>query len=469
MDVLGISAFDRPSAACLIRDGRVLAAVREDVLSGRRGDRSFPSNAVVYCLRAGKIGAAALDVVSVAGSLDRRAPEAYRGAARPVSSFSARVSRWLGRQPTLREALRGELEADVAADEVETSLAEATSAYHASPFLEAAILVIEDGGVAAFHGRDGALQSLGATSSDAAAAAAQLRTETGAAALALGGAGALDRASNSRLRQAGFASVWVAPAPGSGAAALGAALAAWRRRSGTRGIAATSGDARIGTALGPSYNAAQIRTFLRSQGLSLDELERDAAPRAAAALVAEGRRTGWLDGRLDLGEETAGSRAILRAPSPGAPPNSAAGETLAVAAERAAEIFDVDLPCSPLLELAVRAPWRAKLADGARPDRPLPVTPIPAEHRGLRALLAAFEASTGIPAVVAASLRAPNGAVACSPADAWPTRAEASLDALVLGPYVVSERPLTAGVAAQEIGSELRPAPPVPPAAPRSP
>jgi predicted NodU family carbamoyl transferase len=469
MDVLGISAYDRPSAACLVRDGRVLAAVCEDVLSGRRGDRSFPTNAVAYCLRAGKIGASALDVVSAAGSLDLRVPEAHRSAARPASSLSGRLSSWLGRQPTLRDALRRELQADVAADEVDAGLAEAASTYHASPFLEAAVLVIEDTGIASFIGRDGALQFLGATrSTDAEAAASSLRAETGATALGLGGAGALDRAANVRLRQrAGFARAWVGPAPGSGAAALGAALVAWRRKSGTQGIG--NGDARIGSALGPSYNAAQIRTFLRSQGLTLDELERDAAPRAAADLVADGRRIGWLDGRLDFGEETAGSRAVLRAPSPDAPPDSAEGETLAVAAERAGEIFDVDLPCSSLLELSVRAPWRSKLADAAHPERPLPVTPIPAEHRGFRTLLSAFERSTGIPAVVARALRAPSGSVACSPADAWPARGEASLDALVLGPYVVSERPLTAGVAGQEIGGELRPSLPVPPAAPRSP
>src|SRR6185436_3993645 len=113
---LGICAFDRPSAACLVRDGRVLAAVREEVLSGRLDDRAFPSNAVAYCLRTGKVGPTALEAVGVAGPLESRVPEAYRGPARPVSSFSDRVARWLGRPATLRDLLAGELDPAISAE-----------------------------------------------------------------------------------------------------------------------------------------------------------------------------------------------------------------------------------------------------------------------------------------------------------------------------------------------------------------
>ena len=54
MDVLGISAFEGPSAACLVRDGRVLAAAREDRFTRLLHDSGFPSDAIAYCLRAGK-------------------------------------------------------------------------------------------------------------------------------------------------------------------------------------------------------------------------------------------------------------------------------------------------------------------------------------------------------------------------------------------------------------------------------
>ena len=74
MDVLGISAFRGPSAACLVRDGRVIAAAREDRFTRRRGDRSFPQNSVAYCLRAGKIGPSSLRAVAFAGR-PRAVPE----------------------------------------------------------------------------------------------------------------------------------------------------------------------------------------------------------------------------------------------------------------------------------------------------------------------------------------------------------------------------------------------------------
>lgn len=48
--VLAISAFDRDSAARLLRDGDVIAAVSEGRFTRIEGDASFPKHAVDYCL-----------------------------------------------------------------------------------------------------------------------------------------------------------------------------------------------------------------------------------------------------------------------------------------------------------------------------------------------------------------------------------------------------------------------------------
>ena len=49
--ILGISAFYHDSAACLLRDGEIVAAAQEERFTRVKHDHGFPSNAVRYCLR----------------------------------------------------------------------------------------------------------------------------------------------------------------------------------------------------------------------------------------------------------------------------------------------------------------------------------------------------------------------------------------------------------------------------------
>ena len=62
-DILGISAFYHDSAACLLRDGEILAAAQEERFTRQKGDASFPAHAVEYCLQAGGISTADLAFV----------------------------------------------------------------------------------------------------------------------------------------------------------------------------------------------------------------------------------------------------------------------------------------------------------------------------------------------------------------------------------------------------------------------
>jgi len=50
MDILGISAFYHDSAACVVRDGRILAAAQEERFTRTKQDAGFPGNAIRYCL-----------------------------------------------------------------------------------------------------------------------------------------------------------------------------------------------------------------------------------------------------------------------------------------------------------------------------------------------------------------------------------------------------------------------------------
>ena len=50
MYILGISAFYHDSAACLVRDGEIVAAAQEERFTRRKHDDGFPQHAIDYCL-----------------------------------------------------------------------------------------------------------------------------------------------------------------------------------------------------------------------------------------------------------------------------------------------------------------------------------------------------------------------------------------------------------------------------------
>src|SRR5690348_8721885 len=49
--ILGVSAFYHDSAACLVRDGHIVAAAQEERFTRKKFDARFPTNAIRYCLQ----------------------------------------------------------------------------------------------------------------------------------------------------------------------------------------------------------------------------------------------------------------------------------------------------------------------------------------------------------------------------------------------------------------------------------
>ena len=50
MYILGISAFYHDSSACLIKNGKILAAIQEERFSRKKNDSNFPKNVISYFL-----------------------------------------------------------------------------------------------------------------------------------------------------------------------------------------------------------------------------------------------------------------------------------------------------------------------------------------------------------------------------------------------------------------------------------
>ena len=63
MYILGISAFYHDSAACLLKDGEIIAAAQEERFTRKKHDAGFPHHAIQYCLEEAEISASKIDNV----------------------------------------------------------------------------------------------------------------------------------------------------------------------------------------------------------------------------------------------------------------------------------------------------------------------------------------------------------------------------------------------------------------------
>jgi carbamoyltransferase len=156
MDILGISAFYHDSAACLLRDGEIVAAAQEERFTRKKHDAGFPKEAVRYCLREG--GIALTDLRHIA-FYDKpllkfeRLLETYIGfAPRGVQSFVRAMPVWLKEKLFLKRLLERELTAlagGIAKAELPGLLfgehheSHAASAFYPSPFESAAVLCLD--------------------------------------------------------------------------------------------------------------------------------------------------------------------------------------------------------------------------------------------------------------------------------------------------------------------------------------
>jgi len=145
--ILGISAFYHDSAACLLRDGIIVAAAQEERFTRRKGDASFPECAVEYCLREGGIEASELSYV---GFYDKpllkfeRILETYLGIAPGgFPSFLKAGPLWIKEKLHMEKQIRDGLGYEGQILYAEHHESHAASAFFPSPFEEAAILTMD--------------------------------------------------------------------------------------------------------------------------------------------------------------------------------------------------------------------------------------------------------------------------------------------------------------------------------------
>ena len=146
--ILGLSAYYHDSAACLVEDGRIVAAAQEERFTRKKHDANFPSNAVAYCLREAGITAHDLGLV---GFYEKplvkfeRLLETYVACApRGLKSYLMALPLWLSDKLWMSDDILTHVEGytgEVMFGEHHES--HAASAFFPSPFEQAAILTMD--------------------------------------------------------------------------------------------------------------------------------------------------------------------------------------------------------------------------------------------------------------------------------------------------------------------------------------
>ena len=150
MNVLGISAYYHDSAACLLRDGRIVAAAQEERFSRKKHDHRFPLRAARACLREGGIDAAGLDCVAFYDKpflkFERILETHLAVAPRGLPAFLTAIPLWLGHKLWVPDLIEAELGHEFGARKIvfaEHHESHAASAFFPSPFTEAAVLTLD--------------------------------------------------------------------------------------------------------------------------------------------------------------------------------------------------------------------------------------------------------------------------------------------------------------------------------------
>jgi carbamoyltransferase len=145
---LGISCYYHDSAAALLNNGKVIAAVEEERFSRKKFDDGFPKMAIDWCLKEAGINAGQINSVAFYDKpvlkFDRLLDNYIGVAPRGFSSFLDVIPKWLHKRLWVKDEINKHLEGFKG--EIifpEHHMSHAAHTFFTSPFDEAAILTVD--------------------------------------------------------------------------------------------------------------------------------------------------------------------------------------------------------------------------------------------------------------------------------------------------------------------------------------
>ena len=169
--ILGISAFYHDSAACLVRDGTIVAAAQEERFTRRKHDAEFPHHAVAYCLREAGIDVEDLHCIGFYDkpllTFERLLETHLATAPLGIRLFWKSMVVWIKKKLWIPHIIQDELKCEVPVLFGEHHESHAASAFYPSPFEESAIMTLDGVGewttTSYGHGRGSEIHTLAET------------------------------------------------------------------------------------------------------------------------------------------------------------------------------------------------------------------------------------------------------------------------------------------------------------------
>ena len=147
MYVLGISCFYHDSSACILKDGKIMAAAEEERFTRRKHDTSFPINAINYCLKEAGITGSQLDHVGFYEKpllkFERLLHQHIEMFPKSFWTFYKAIPSWINEKLRVPSIVKKKLKYKKGIMFVEHHMSHAASSYLVSPFKEAAILTVD--------------------------------------------------------------------------------------------------------------------------------------------------------------------------------------------------------------------------------------------------------------------------------------------------------------------------------------
>ena len=290
-----------------------------------------------------------------------------------------------------------------------------------------------------------------------------VRVETGLDDLCLGGGVALNGVANARiLREAGFANVFVPPAPGDAGCALGAALYADRIYFGRPDRAFPDHPF-----WGPDVDEAPMAAWAREDKQILVRPDEAAFTETIADDLAAGRIVGWMQGAAELGPRALGHRSLLAAPH-----NAAMRDRLnrdikyreefrpfapVVTAEAADRYFVLPPGGARLARFMsgvfpVRPQWQEALAAVTHVDGTARVQVLDrAMDPALHALLEAYGRRAGMPVLLNTSFNLAGEPIVNQSIEGYTTFRRSGIDVLAVGSARMTKREKTPAALKEEL------------------
>ncbi len=147
MNILGISCFYHDSAACLVRDGEIIAAVQEERFTRKKHDFNFPTHSIRWCLQEGGVSSRDLDYVVFYDKpfikFERILETFISYAPSGIRQYIQAMPLWLKQKLWIPELINKELGYTGKLLFTEHHESHAASAFYPSPFKKAAFLTID--------------------------------------------------------------------------------------------------------------------------------------------------------------------------------------------------------------------------------------------------------------------------------------------------------------------------------------